>query len=295
MNPNTFKKGDKFKIFGGTFTVSYISGPYVYYQNDGDGMNSVHHTNCTLVESKFSVGDIVRHATMTDTGLGTVQCANDDNTYRVKWNSMYGYCRDPGEKLILVSRANAIADYLADGKYIEAIKEYRVIHGCGLKEAKDEIDALRNKPKADKFAAEGQTLGDILGKALASRNKFKVGDKVTTEDDKEDVGTVQGYQDGFYAVLWTGHIEDGNPSYIWRESELFAVVNYAPTIVVRYDAGKGYRPNDKPRVHNNVAEATAEAERLAKANPGVKFDTFTLVTSSVATAPVEATVTTVSA
>lgn len=67
---------------------------------------------------------------------------------------------------------------------------------------------------------------------------------------------------------------------------------YGSTIVVRYDIGKGYRPNDKPVVHNSLTEATKEAERLAKANPGVRFDTFTLATSSIATAPV---VTTVSA
>lgn len=320
MNPNTFKKGDTFKIFGGgTFTVGYITGPYIYYRNNG-APASVHYSNCLLVGNKFGVGDYVRSINTPEAGNAIVldkECGKNDE-YSVKFDTWYGECRDMGNDLILVSRAGAIDDFLKDGKYIEAIKEYRTIHGVGLKEAKDAIDAIRNEPKvtwsdddggpynepsmsmfknrADYDADSGQTLGDILGKALASRNKFKTGDKVYTEDGEDDVGTVLGFRDGAYAVQFPSQGSyDASDYFDWKEHELTLYSPVAPTIVVRHDVGKGYRPNDKPRVHNTVAEATAEAERLAKANPGVKFDTFTLATSSVATKPVESIVTTVKA
>ncbi len=356
MNPNNFKKGDKFTSGAGTYeyTVSYISGQYVYY-NDCGLQYTKHYKECTLVGgNKFAPGDYVRHSTE-PTGVGTVldkECGVH-GYYSVKFDSWYGECRDKASNLILVSRAGAIDELLKAGKYIEAIKEHRTIHGTGLKESKDAIDALSHKaetPKADKFASEGQTPGDILSKALAPKHKFKVGDKVTSEGYEDDVGTVLAARDGKYAVHYKSQTSVTASQivdhFIWREDELtahvpkwpfkvgdiikgkysdeqhlvgdvrpsdgfFYVKKYpcagyndpkyyelvtkvaiVPTIVVRHDVGNGYRPNDKPRVHNSVAEATAEAVRLAKANPGVKFDTFTLATSSVATKPVEPIVTT---
>jgi hypothetical protein len=116
--------------------------------------------------------------------------------------------------------------------------------------------------------------------------KFKVGDRVkygkfdtvyTIKDIREDGHLYfTEYPRAGYCYPWP---------YEFFESS-------SPTIVVRRDPGKGYRPNDNPRVHNSVAEATKEAERLAKANPGVEFATFSLASTSTATAP---TVTTVAA
>ena len=360
---NTFKKGDAIKLAhnGKLVTVKYTDGPYVYH--DGGHGHNAHYENCMLVP-KFGVGDYVK----SHYGNAIVKAVNNDGL-TVEYlpgqkDSWMGRCSNVESFYTLVSKAGTVNDFLKAGQLINAIKEYRAIHGVGLKEAKDAVEALQRKEDS------GQTLGDILNTALANRAaskaKYKVGDKVHTVDDKDDVGTVLAVRDGKYAVSWPSMGNDEDGCCVWKESELFAakptgkfkvgdrisirdnvgvnlVTHYdqywkgtgkndfvvirvdrdmieygyagtdngpwagtdhfehyrpttsktVPTIVVRYDEGKGYRPNDKPRVHNSNAEAMAEAERLARANPGVKFDTFTLVSSSIATAPVPGKLTTV--
>jgi hypothetical protein len=61
------------------------------------------------------------------------------------------------------------------------------------------------------------------------------------------------------------------------------------SIVVRFENGK-YEPNSPPKVHPSLAEATAEAERLAKKEPGIAFATFSLMSHSTATKPTVSTV-----
>lgn len=38
-----------------------------------------------------------------------------------------------------------VADFIREGRVIEAIKAYRALSGSGLKEAKDQIDAWRGR------------------------------------------------------------------------------------------------------------------------------------------------------
>lgn len=237
---NRFKANDTITVGSfpqlGAMRVKYIDGPYVYYQHPTYEGANASYDNCTFVANP------------------------------------------------------TITSLLADGKYIDAIKEYRSITGLGLKESKDAVEELRSampkfKPgdvverrnggqdtiKASKTANgkiaydyvgcgwdyesdltlvrradEGQTLGDILGKALASlaaataAPRFKVGDRVA-----------------YYGIMGrkSGVVCDPKP-------------NTAPIgdVVWAY--------------WDSVAEATAEAERLAKANPGVEFATFTLAFAS---------------
>lgn len=273
--PNMFKKGDLVKGHDcKSYTVTYTNGPYVY----GNGCR--HYSDVTFISNP------------------------------------------------------EIISLIQDGKKIEAIKAYRIVTGLGLKEAKDAVEALdmpktkfgpgdvvtklgygesvvqgyaddnRVRVKYDNYlgicsapeetytlvrrANPDPTLGDILSDALKPKGKFKVGDKITNTYDKNTVYTVNDVRsDGWFRVM--EYLATG-----YYSGEYF-ILAPTPTIVIRFDVGKGYRPNDKPVVHNSLAEATKEAERLALANPGVKFDTFTLATSSTATAPVAGTVTTVSA
>lgn len=128
---------------------------------------------------------------------------------------------------------------------------------------------------------------------VAPKSKFKPGDVVTTVDDPDDYGVVLSQNGARYSVQFDSQRPGlGEDVFVWSDSDLVLSKrgNNAPTIVIRRDFGKGYRPNDKPRVHDTLDSATKEAERLALANPGVEFATFSLATTSRCDVPVVVTV-----
>ena len=282
---NNFKHGDMIRIRHlpelGPVMVKYIDGPYVYYKNPKyDGAN-VGYQCCTLVrhEPKFKPGDIVSNGET----IARIKCVkthyNDGSPYNGKF--AYDYVTggfDYEEGLTLVSPDNsAVVAFMKSGQLINAIKEYRSIYGVGLKEAKDAVEAMRDK----------------------SATKYRVGDIVATKDEPNDHGRIVRIGDnGKYAVKFDsyGGMKESHIGCLWTDNDLNLVnaksIDSTSCIVVRNDSKVGYRPNDKPRVHSSLAEATAEAKRLAIANPGVGFAVFALANTTTATAP---TVTTVAA
>lgn len=62
-----------------------------------------------------------------------------------------------------------LTEALLTGRKIEAIKIYRERTGCGLKEAKDEVEALEADLRTrhpEKFSAERKTAGGCAGMVL---------------------------------------------------------------------------------------------------------------------------------
>lgn len=278
--PNMFKKGDVVRGFDKNFTVASTDGPYVH----GDGC--YHYKNVKFVsnpeiisflQAGKTIDAIKAWRTITGDGLKEAKDAVEALAVSVP-KPKFG----PGDVVY-----NRHSDHTISGVKTHYRDDNTSYHGPLAYDYTDGGWDMESYLTLVRRAESGQTLGDILGKALAAKNaKFKVGDRVYSNDDPNGIGTVTEISERYIKVNF---LPWGVSS--WCDSELTLAVTPTPTIVVRYDEGKGYRPNDKPVVHNTLAEATKEAERLAKANPGVKFATFTLATTSVATAP---TVTTVS-
>lgn len=151
---------------------------------------------------------------------------------------------------------------IAAGRMIEAIKLYRSEYGVGLREAKDAVEAMRD-------------------------SKFKVGDRVKCHLDN-DTGTVAAINArGEYRVDW-----DKSPTnyyFCGDNLTLIASNTIGPAIVARKN-GSLYQPSPCPVVHATTDDAVKEAERLARANPGVEFGTFVLAHKSTATVPTVSTV-----
>ena len=64
------------------------------------------------------------------------------------------------------AQLNAIADALRAGNKIQAVKLYREATGLGLKESKDEIEAIQDRLREkfpDQFPARSQGKGGCLG------------------------------------------------------------------------------------------------------------------------------------
>jgi hypothetical protein len=271
---NTFKKGDVVKSWGVEFTVAYTDGPFVHFI--GGGYSS--HEGCTLVPAKpkFGPGDVVSNG-LSENAIKCVKTAFGDPRDPYSRPIAYDYtndCWDYESSLTIVRRAVPIIDLIKADKFIEAIKQHRTINGTGLKEAKDAVEAIRYELKRSGFAA------------VVAAPKFKIGDRVTHKTmGKVGVGVIRSSEwPNFWKVDWANGWTCTDPE------KSLVLVPSTPTIVIRRDPGKGYRPNDNPRIHESVALATKEAERLAIANPGVEFATFTLAGTSTATAPLVKTV-----
>lgn len=231
----------------------------------------------------FGIGDTVR----SKFGEAVVEKVLENGNYTVRYDNNLGSCTNTESFYTLVRRANpaptlgyaaaplptlkTVFDHINAGRLIEATKQYRTIYGVGLKEAKDAVEAIREAMK------------------LLAPDKFKVGDSVVTSAvDDAGVGTItRKNADGTYGVQF------GRPYGHCHEEErclsLAAPVTARDSIVIRFENGK-YQPNSPPKVHPTLAEATAEAERLARKEPGIAFGAFSLATTSTATKPVVATV-----
>lgn len=114
--------------------------------------------------------------------------------------------------------------------------------------------------------------------------KFKTGDRVTTSGVNDaGIGEVIGYEgDGSVSVNFRAKYG------ICCEPEgwLTLVPTAQPCIVALTKNGQP-RPADRPYVHANADTALAEAERLAKNNPGQEFAVYQRVGARVAEAKVE--------
>lgn len=122
--------------------------------------------------------------------------------------------------------------------------------------------------------------------------KFKVGDRVRANDDPPsgEIGTIRAVEnDVTYLVefdTWRcGHDGDiGLPKSGWwlidEEMDLLPIEaetsGTTPAIVARIHNGQP-SPARKPYVHASVADASKEATRLAKANPGREFAVYEMV------------------
>lgn len=118
--------------------------------------------------------------------------------------------------------------------------------------------------------------------AVVAKPKFKVGDRVVTVDNKNDLGTITRAENGLFAISW-----DERPSarqlLHWTEPEMsFATTTpTTPAIVALIENGTP-RPSTAPKVHTSQEAATTEAERLALEHPGQKFGVFVLADSKIA-------------
>lgn len=139
---NTFKKGDVVKLGSGeTVTVRYIDGPWVYH--DGPG-NYNSYGFCTLVpQPKFKPGDVVRNNNGTINTIRGLKTCYNPTAYEYVGG---GWDREWSLTLVQSAR-DVLVDFLKADKFIEAIKQYRAMHGAGLLEAKNAVEALRDDLK----------------------------------------------------------------------------------------------------------------------------------------------------
>ncbi len=273
---NTFKKFDYVRVGFATYRVGFASGSLVYCY----GAEPVHYSRCTLVEPKFKPGDVVKNNVSSEGVIDRVKTeALGGKPYTGPL--AYEYANDGGwdleSSLILVRRASTPGEFYGDprptladvfasinaGKKIEAIKAYRTIYGVGLKEAKDTVEAIAQFKPTETPAP-----------------KFKKGDKVnhlTYKNLRGEIGVIDGsasYNPGHWRVDWPLF---GISTEV--ESDLALAPKSAPHIVAIFKNGK-YRPNSNPFIHETEFAAVAEAERLSRKHPGVKFGTFALVADS---------------
>lgn len=136
-----------------------------------------------------------------------------------------------------------------------------------------------------------------LVEAAQPEPKFKVGDRVVTSGvDDAGVGVVLGHNnDGSYSVKFDswygtcgemeGKLSLANPwSSATDTSDYATGISFAqpsPCIVARVVSGTP-RPSNIPYVHGSVQAATAEAERLARNNPGKEFAVYQRVAGRMA-------------
>lgn len=151
-----------------------------------------------------------------------------------------------------------------DGRKIEAIKAFRTLYGTGLKEAKDAVEAI--------VAATAPVT------TPATAPKFKVGDKVRHVSINA-TGTGELLRSRCDGSYWEVRWESGYGICTDPESALILAEKDTPHIVAIYERGN-YRPNSNPHIHDTKSAAVAEAERLSRKHPGVKFGTFALVADS---------------
>lgn len=258
--PNTFKKFDYVKSNNHVRRVAFTTGPYVHFF----GGDYIHFANCTLVEPKFKPGDVVhngnRYFERTIDRVKTEYGPGDVYTGPIAYDYVGGMW-DMESSLTLIRRAptmESIRALASSGKKIEAIKEYRVLHGVGLVEAKNAVEAM----------------GDEVRNSDAAKPKFRVGDVVRHS----------------YGGLYT--VSDVRPSDGYLFFKDYSAAGYnpprcftlhksaeTPHIVAVFENGK-YRPSSDPHIHATREMAVAEAERLSRKHPGVKFGTFALVADS---------------
>lgn len=261
---NTFRKGDRVKVWGVEHTVNNTNGALVFLE----GAGCVHYTDVQRIDgNKFLPGDIVRYRDTT--GKRIIKCAVSMSEGRA-----YSYVNggwDYEEFLVLVHRPSndfEISRELAAGRWLEAIKLYRVKYDYGLRDAKDAIDAMRERL------------------SFVDKTAIKVGDRVKCLLDG-DTGTVTAVYPEGIAAKWDKYHTD----FICPENKIQLLRSPVVAIVAR-KVGSTYSPAANPALHASVELAVVEAERLAKKHPGVEFGTFILSHKSTAPHP---TVTTVKA
>lgn len=289
---NTFRKDDMIKVASnphlGPVRVKYTNGPYVYYEHPTYQGANAHYNNCTLVSAKpkFGPGDVVSNGGYSH--KDTIKCVKTHYHDGIEYTGpvAYDYVSDGFDyerSLTLVRRAESITDLINAGKFIEAIKQHRIIHGTGLKEAKEAVEALRDN---------GHTLGDILGAALKPKPKFKVGDRLTHPFGSVPFYTIKDIRPSDGHILYA---EFPGAGYCAPSNEYSIYVAPVSAIVVRVGKNGKYEPNGNPHIHGSEASAKSEAERLALKHPGVSFAVLLQASTSTATAPVAGVVTTVTA
>lgn len=187
----------------------------------------------------------------------------------------------------------------------ERVSVFGDIYACWI--AADKLELVES----------GETMGDILHRALDiahesserdAKPKFKAGDLVRMLEDDwlgyygagdtftltgasaggvefvdgegeerwrpiEEVELVQLTQDNEPTASWSVVLDDGG--------DIIGISKDHPCIVARVVDGTP-RPSNIPYVHSSVQAATAEAERLARSNPGQEFAVYQRVTARVA-------------
>lgn len=281
---NTFKRFDYVRDSqGDTWRVARVDGPYVY---GFDGVLPCYHAGLKLVEPKFKPGDVVNNS------------VNNHKIDRVKTETLgrpysgpiaYEYINNGGwdteSGLTLVRHADGgqtLGDLLErvkiardvktmpdiirianDGRKIEAIKAFRTLYGAGLKEAKDAVEAI---------------VEATVAPVATPTPGFKVGDKVRHRTVlTAGIGTIISSEgDDYWKIEWVNNCF-GTGTY--PACSLILAEKDTPHIVAIYERGN-YRPNSNPHIHETKSAAVAEAERLSRKHPGVKFGTFALVADS---------------
>lgn len=122
-------------------------------------------------------------------------------------------------------------------------------------------------------AEQQQPLAIQAGKYYRTRDGRKVGPaKGPDEDGDYEVGGWNYYANGKF--IGADRDYDGDLIAEWLGTH----IKHTPAIVARLDNGQPL-PATRPHVHASVADASKEATRLAKANPGREFAVYEMVHS----------------
>lgn len=289
---NTFKKGDVITVRGssGKSTVDYTDGPFVHYS----GRGCAYHQDCTLVEAPFKPGDLVKVTTLPAIGPVRVKRVEDGFVFyeHPTYNGANCYPNDA----VLVRRASEPkfkpGDVVWRHPYGESVVE-KCENGKVTVKYDNWLGVCTGNEDHYTLVSPARLPAPVA--AAVADQKFKVGDRVRALETSGAPGwftagktyTVAQALDA--ASKSEGQlvrcVGDHGTLPVGMYAKAWELVTEVPTIVIRRDTGKGLRPNDNPRVHASAAEATKEAERLALANPGVEFLTFSQGSVSVATAP----------
>lgn len=236
-----------------------------------------------VAEAKFKVGDRVKSTTVDDAGIGKITSVNGNGTYQVYFEKYRGCCeREDKIELYPVTPKFKMGDRVRviDGDYGDKVFQitdvdddmgltyYWVLpHGYCFQEARLELapDCAERKVEQDNAPAMD----------AKPQPKFKAGDVVKHINGDEHYTINDVREDGRFRLR--GYLEQeycNNPDY-------FFLVPSTPHIVALVKNGKPL-PSRYPHVHANVEDATAEAERLARNNPGQEFAVYQRVAGRVA-------------
>lgn len=245
------------------------------------------------IKPKFKVGDRVV-TEIGDDDIGTVR-GYRDGRYSVQFQSQRSDTSDQfiwnDFELDPATTKFKIGDLVRviDGDYADKVFQitdvdddmgltyYWVLpHGYCFQEARLELapDCAERKVEQDNTPAP----------EAKPQPKFKAGDVVVYKESGKEAGTIKcvkthfgGYGAPYRGVAAYDYVNGG-----WDlESSLVIAPTVTPHIVALVKNGKPL-PSRYPHVHDSVEDATAEAERLARNNPGQEFAVYQRVAGRVA-------------
>lgn len=150
--------------------------------------------------------------------------------------------------------AFAFRSYVFPAEYLDLARDESAPDCAGRKVEQDNAPATDSKPKP----------------------KFKAGDRVVYKDGGGEAGIIKcvkteyGSDGAPYSGSTAYEYEDGG----WDYESSLVLATPQPCIVARVNQFGTPMPSSSPHVHVNAEAATAEAERLARANPGQEFAVY---------------------